>query len=208
MRSRSFRSIAVLVSVLLLANTTVQAGPVTLRDVMQVVGNYQNPPDLRIRGVSQTQGNSSSNSKTNTLSNDTFQIVDTSVAGSNADSLLSGVVLETSQDPVKIVVPGDVEVAVCDCGVLTMGTGFPKWPLLFLAAIPLFFIKDDECDDCDEVTPTPTPTPTPTTTPETPVPEPASLLLFGSGLAALGASLRRRRMKAKLESQCNTTEEG
>ncbi len=34
---------------------------------------------------------------------------------------------------------------------------FPKWPLLFLAAIPFFFIHG--CDDCDTPPPTTTPPP-------------------------------------------------
>ena len=115
----------------------------------------------------------------------------------------------TTQDPVKVVVaePGEVDGTLCDCGFVTVATGFPKWPLVFLAAVPLFFITDDDCDDCEKVNESPTPTPTPTPTPQTPVPEPASLLLFGTGLAAVGARLRRRRMKAK-QLQGETTEEG
>ena len=74
---------------------------------------------------------------------------------------------------------------------LLPGGAFPKWPLLFLTAVPLVFIHD--CETCD----TPpeansTPTPTPNSTP-TPTPEPASLLLLGTGLLATGAGLRRRR---------------
>ncbi len=51
--SRVFRPIAVLLSVLLLANTPVQAGPVAISEVMQVIGSYQNPPELRLRSYSQ-----------------------------------------------------------------------------------------------------------------------------------------------------------
>jgi hypothetical protein len=80
------------------------------------------------------------------------------------------------------------------------GGGWPKWPLLFLAAIPFFFIHG--CDNCE----TPPPPQTPPPTPE--VPEPASLLLLGSGLAAFGAGLRRRYAKGKLATQPQTTEEG
>ena len=201
MRSRAFRPIAVLLGILLLTNTPAQAGPVTIGDVLQIIGSYQNPPSLRLRGVSQ---NPSTHVAARVTATSGVDIGDGSV-GSNSTSLLSGIA--SNQDPQKtvtIVTPGDVEVAVCDCGVVTVGAGFPKWPLLFLAAIPLFFIKDK---DGEEIIPNPTPTPTPTPN-LTPTPEPASLLLFGSGLAAVGASLRRRRMKAKLKLQCETTEEG
>jgi hypothetical protein len=96
---------------------------------------------------------------------------------------------------------GEVEGTICDCGeIFIAGGAFPKWPLLFLAAVPVVFIHD--CEDCDkqtEASPTPTPPsiPTPTPTPTTPTPEPASLLLFGSGLLAAGAGLRRRYGKSK-----------
>ena len=135
-----------------------------------------------------------------------LDIVDGSATFDNSNSLLSGVVVnpQDPQSPVNITAQGDIEGTVCDCGVVTVGSGFPKWPLIFLAAIPFFFIDDDDCDDCEKVTPTPTPVPTPT--PTTPTPEPASLLLFGSGLAAVGAGLRRRRLKAKLNAQVKTAE--
>ncbi|HET6669848.1 MAG TPA: PEP-CTERM sorting domain-containing protein [Pyrinomonadaceae bacterium] len=208
MRSRAFRSIAVLLGMLLLANTPAQAGPVTIGDVIQIFGNYQNPPALRLTNVSQT---SSAPVAGVTASID--RVIDSSTTSGTSDSLLTGIALD-GQDPQKtvtIVTQGDVELTVCDCGEVTVAAGFPKWPLLFLAAIPLFFIKDDDGDDSDKVIPGPTPTPTstpaPTPTPA-PIPEPASLLLFGSGLAAFGASLRRRRLKAKLKTQGDTTEEG
>lgn len=206
MRSRAFRPIAVLLGILLLTNTPAQAGPVTIGDVLQIIGSYQNPPSLRLRGVSQTSSRPDAGVNASTSGVD---IVDGSVSPATPTSLLTGVASNTQdpQKPVTIVAPGDVEGTVCDCGVVTVGAGFPKWPLLFLAAIPLFFIKDKDCEDCEEIIPNPTPTPTPTTTPQTPIPEPASLLLLGSGLAAVGASLRRRRMKAKL-MQSETAEEG
>ena len=114
------------------------------------------------------------------------------------------------QRGVEIIDQGDVEGTICDCGEITIpGGGFPKWPLLFLAAIPLFFIDSGDDIDTPTFTPTPTPpsgpTPTPIETP-VPVPEPASLLLFGSGLAAFAAGLRRRYAKAKL-AQVEATED-
>ncbi|HYE64391.1 MAG TPA: PEP-CTERM sorting domain-containing protein, partial [Pyrinomonadaceae bacterium] len=97
---------------------------------------------------------------------------------------------------------GDIEGTICDCGELALaGGGFPLWPLLGLAAIPLPFINRDETPESS-----PTPTPIPTPTPE-PIPEPASLLLFGSGLAALGAGVRRRYMKTRVAERAATEEE-
>ncbi len=203
MRSRAFRPIAVLLGILLLTNTPAHAGPVTIGDVLQIIGSYQNPPSLRLVGVSQTSSTHVASGSTASTSG--VDIVDSSVT---SRSLLTGIA--STQDPqksVNIVAPGDVEITVCDCGVVTTGAGLPKWPLLFLAAIPLFFFDKDKDGELVP-NPTPTPNPNPTPTPQTPIPEPASLLLFGSGLAAVAASLRRRRMKAKLMLESETTEEG
>ncbi len=103
----------------------------------------------------------------------------------------------------------DITVESCDCPDLEdiqapKGRGFPKW-LLGLGALPLVCLTGVcTSDNPPNFTPpggggggaTPTPTPgggggDPTPTP--PVPEPATLLLFGSGLLALGAAARRRR---------------
>jgi hypothetical protein len=204
MRTRPLRPVAVLLSVLLLANVPVQAAPIAISDVLLIISNYQNPPDLRLRTQTPTE-------TPNPLPKVTSEIIDASVPV-NDDSLLSGVVVETqnTQDPVNVAVPGVIQGTVCDCGeVMVAAAGWPKWPLLFLAAIPLFFIDGDD----DGVTPTPTPTPTPVPTPTptpppAPVPEPGSLLLLGSGLVALGAGVRRRRLKARLKLQSERTEEG
>ena len=114
--------------------------------------------------------------------------------GPKTEALLSNVVV-TSQGQdigIDITEAGEVEGTICDCGeILVAGAGFPKWSFLFLGAIPFVFISD--CDTCDEP-PSSNPTPTP---PPKPTPEPASLLLFGSGLLAAGAGLRRRHGKAK-----------
>ena len=54
MRSRAFRPIAAILSVLLLAGAPVHAGPVAISEVIQVIGNYQNLPELRLRSFSQS----------------------------------------------------------------------------------------------------------------------------------------------------------
>ena len=195
MRNRAFRPMAAILSILFLAGSPVQAGPVVIKEVVQVVGNYHNPPELRLRSVSQTIGASISGLSGSTRADSR---VNNSITESTIDvdaSLLSGVAL-VSSDPkvVDVIDEGDVEGSICDCGEITvLAGGFPKWPLLFLAGIPFFFIND--CDDCNpDDTPTPGPSPPPSPSPPPPpqIPEPASLLLFGSGLAAFGGVFRRR----------------
>jgi hypothetical protein len=217
MMSRAFRPIAAILSILLLSGAPTHAAPVAISEVIQVLGNYQNPPELRLRSVSQSpnslvdDGSGPSPVATaaqESAAGDISEIPDTTTpdatTNDSADTLLAGVAV--SADPqagVDVVDQGDVEGTICDCGEITVpGGGFPKWPLLFLAAIPFFFIHG--CDHCS--TPTPPTTPTPPGTPE--IPEPASLLLFGTGLAAFGAGLRRRYAKGKLAARLQTTEEG
>ena len=218
MMSRAFRPIAAILAILLLTGAPTHAAPVAIRQVIQVIGSYQNPPELRLRSVSQNTNSSVDDhdgpspvatASQQSAAGGVTEIPDATtgtpgdvVIADSSDTLLSGVAV--SDDPqagVDVVDQGDVEGTICDCGEITVaGGGFPKWPLLFLAAIPFFFIHG--CDHCD----TPTPTPTPPGTPE--IPEPASLLLFGSGLAAFGAGLRRRYAKGKLAAQLRSTEEG
>jgi hypothetical protein len=218
MMSRAFRPIAAILAILLLTGAPTHAAPVAISQVIQVIGSYQNPPELRLRSVSQNTNSSVDDNDgpspvataaQQSAAGGVTEIPDAStgapgdvVTPDSGDTLLSGVAMSSDpQGGVDVVNQGDVEGTICDCGEITVaGGGFPKWPLLFLAAIPFFFIHG--CDHCD----TPTPTPTPPGTPE--IPEPASLLLFGSGLAAFGAGLRRRYAKGKLVAQLRSTEEG
>jgi len=206
MMGRVFRPIALALSLLLLCGAPTHAAPVTVSQVIQVIRGYQNPPELRLRTVSQnTSSLVAEGDRASAVTSTTQQSIAAGVdvipdnmtggaaTANTAHTLLAGIALSAeSPAGVEFVDQSDVEGTVCDCGEITVpGGGFPKWPLLFLAAVPFFFIHG--CDQCE--TPTPTTTPTPPSTTE--VPEPTSLLLFGSGLVAFGAGLRRRYARGK-----------
>jgi PEP-CTERM motif len=186
MRFRIFRFIAGIVSVLLLAGTPIHADPVTMSDVIQIIGGYQNSPQLRLRSFHQESA---------------------SRQGAST-SILAGVAVSSdeAQGSVHTIHPGDVEATICDCGeILVAVGGFPKWPLLFLTAIP-FFLRNEN-PDIAIFTPSQPPPLGLVTAPQTPITEPTSLLLFGSGLAAFGAVLRRRYAGMKLAARVDATKE-
>jgi hypothetical protein len=186
----AIRRLCAALSIFALTAAPALAEPVAINQVVRTVTSTNGVTDLRLSTfVSQDPaGTGTKSSQTGPRNED----------GPKTDSLLSGTV--TSQAPalgVEIIEEGEVEGTICDCGELLVAAGgFPKWPFLFLAAVPLVFIND--CDSCNNDKPSSTPTPTPPSTPTpTPTPEPASLLLFGSGLLAAGAGLRRRYTKSK-----------
>ena len=194
---RGFTALALISN--LFTATSVQAGTVTISQVVQTLTSTRGPADLKLLTQDPVGG-----PKTPAATNGQKADGPTAAPGSDApqlDKLLSG--MSSAQDPqnvgVEIVEEAEVEGTICDCGdiLLPAGGGIPKWPFLFLAVVPLAFIHD--CEDCNEtIKPTPTPTPPSNSTPTpTPTPEPASLLLFGSGLVAIGAGLRRRYAKTK-----------
>lgn len=199
---RAFTAFALIT--FLVTAPAVQAEPVRISQVVQTLSSYQGPTELKLGTVTQDpQGTTKTNSAGGPSNNGP-------VTGDAASGTAPG--LPTLQDPeklgVEVIEEAEVEGTICDCGeILIPGGGFPKWPLLFLTAVPLIFINDCEtCDDTPSSTPTPTPPPPPVPTP-TPTPEPASLLLFGTGLLAVGAGLRRRYTKAKLAEQVKAARE-
>lgn len=187
MRSKIFRIVAGMVSVLLLAGTPIQADPVTMNDILQIVDGYQSPAQLNLRSLPQAG----------------------KPISENGTSLLAGVEVSSDEPQTSVqTIQGDVDVTICDCGeILVAGGGFPKWPLLFLAGIPLFFPHGHDTPDIPPFTPPIIPTPSVAPSPQTPVPEPSSLLLLGSGLMAFGAVLRKRYAGMKMAARANATEE-
>jgi hypothetical protein len=197
------RVFAATLGVFLLTAVPALAEPVRINQVVQTISSSQGIPDLKVNTlVPQDPAGPKGSTPQSGPHPD----------GVRSESLLTGVAV-TSDVPklsLEIIEEGEVEGSICDCGEILVADGaFPKWPFLFLAAVPLVFIND--CDDCDEnPSSTPNPTPpsnvTPTATP-TPTPEPASLLLFGTGLLAAGAGLRRRYTKSKLVEQVQAQED-
>lgn len=142
--------------------------------------------------------------------NQNLSVQDGAPATSNggATSTQSGVTFDDGAQSVQTVQQvqvGDVTGTICDCGEIAVppaaaaGGGFPKYLLFALGALPLLFLGGDSNTSSTTsslpiiTTPTvPTPTPTPTAPPPAAVPEPATMLLLGTGLAALGARRRRR----------------
>lgn len=207
-----------MLSVLLATVVPTQAGTITLADVAQAYVNGQTSRpalDFRLRSIAQSgsipvsssaltahsgiQSSSSNGSQNGTQSTTTVGDGSTSLIDTAQTTTQSGGTVET-------VDLGDVTGTVCDCGVIPVpelpGGGFPKWPLLALAGIPLLFIPGGND------TPPPTVLPTPTPPPPAAVPEPATILLFGSGLMALGAGARRRRAHQQLDTEASAQTTG
>ncbi len=200
---RVARVLPALLCLILFSAVPAFADPVKINQVIQTLSGPTNAPDLKLSTLLSQQDPAKSSSQTGPGKDGS------GTPAPKTDSVISGVTVtgQGQQIGVQIIEEAEVDGTICDCGeIYIAGGGIPKWPFLFLAAVPLVFIND--CDDCDtpdssnSPTPTPTPTPPATPTPTPPgVPEPASLVLLGTGLAAFGAGVKRRYSKRKAVEQ-------
>jgi hypothetical protein len=202
--ARISRALCAISCLFLLTAAPAFAEPVRINQVVQTLSSSQGAPDLKLNNlVSQDPAQKGGTPQSGPRSDNG----PATQGGIKTDSIISGVTIagEGKSIGVEAIEEGEVEGTICDCGdILVAGGAFPKWPFLFLAAVPLAFIHD--CNDCDNSeTPTPTPPATPTPTPPG-VPEPASIFLFGTGVAAAAAGLRRRFGKKKLDQQLEAEE--
>ena len=206
------RQLCAIICIFLLTAVPALADPITSRQVVQTFNSSQGTLDLRLsKRVTQDPATTKSGLQQNGPRAEGSQATQ---PGATQSEPISGVAITSEGQELGVdYEEGEVDGTICDCGEIPpiLGGGFPKWPFLLLAAVPLAFIH--ECDDCDQEDeqPTSTPTPTPpsisTPTPTPPgVPEPGTLLLFGSGLVAAGAGLRRRYAKMKLTQQTEEDE--
>lgn len=213
MRTRFFRPIGTMLSLLLLIAVPTQASPIKFADVVNVMGDLQNGGQfqrLRLRAVAQEPNASGTSGKASTPTLGSVAPDGQSTAASIgtsteavAPSLVSGteVAPQQQQADVQVFEQDQVDGTICDCGEIpSVGGGFPKWP--FLALIPLICLTG-VCHHHHKVPPPVVPTPTPTPS----VPEPASLFLFGSGIIALSAGARRRYAKKRASKQAAATTE-
>ncbi|MFY9622055.1 MAG: PEP-CTERM sorting domain-containing protein [Pyrinomonadaceae bacterium] len=216
MIGRIFRQLSTIASLLLLVAVPTQASPIKFADVVNVMGDlhrgHQNE-QLRLRVTQDPAAplNVRSNVATSNATGVSPATDENVVTASNelaatensstTTSLVAGtdIAPQQPQGDVQVFDQDQVSGTICDCGEIpAVGGGFPKWPFLLL--IPLVCLTGI-CFDDDEKKKVPTPTPTPE------IPEPASLLLLGSGIAALSAGARRRYAKMKAAKEAATMAE-
>lgn len=217
MRHQAFRTIALMLGVFIAAAPAAQAGTITYGEMVRTAGaggQLRPASEVRLQRLGAQGAATAQAGSTQSGAPSSEQQQET--AGAQQQTAPSGTTnvsapapadptLSQSGGKVESVDLGDVTGTVCDCGEIPVENipkgGFPWWTL---AGIPLVCISGICAggEDTPPNTPPSTPTPTP---PQ--VPEPMSLLLFGSGLLAVGASARRRRGRKQLEETLNATAE-
>ena len=214
MRSRIYRQVSTVASLLLLVSVPAQASPISFADVVNVMGDLNKgsqATQLRLRVTQDptapltSRENSSQSAASSTATStdgDVTQAANALAATENSNanaSLVAGtdITPQQPQGDVQVFDQDTVNGTICDCGEIpAVGGGFPKWPFLLL--IPLVCVTGI-CSHHHKVPPPEIPTPTPTP----PVPEPTSLLLLGSGIAALSAGARRRYAKMRAAKEAS-----
>src|SRR5215211_6790169 len=135
------RLIAVTLSLFFLTAVPALADPVTSKHVVQTLSSSQGTLDLRLNTL---VAQDPVTTKTGTQQNGP-RAEGSQQGGPKTESIVSGVAItsEGQQLGVDYIEEGEVDGTICDCGEIPLPPieGFPKWPFLFLAAVPLVFIN-------------------------------------------------------------------